>query len=51
MSNNYSYYRSTYTGQVYKYPSDLPIPVGNGWEAVHESTYIDWCLSNGFNPW
>lgn len=50
MNTNYSYFKSTLTGQVYKFPSDMGIPAGKGWEAVHEGTYLDWCHAHGLNP-
>lgn len=38
------YFRSTFTGQVYKLNF---IPMGEGWEPVHEDAYIEWCKSHG----
>ena len=46
MTTNFTYWKSSITGQVYKFPSDMGIPAGKDWEAVHENTYIDYCHKN-----
>ena len=38
------YFKSTITGQVYKLSF---IPMGEGWEPVHESVYLEWCKEHG----
>ena len=44
-----TYWKSIYTGQVIPAHDDF-IPKFDGWEAVHEETYLDWCKKNNFEP-
>lgn len=48
MTKDYTYWKSEYTGQVYKLPADCGIPQGQGWIPVHEETYIEYCVSKGY---
>ena len=41
------YFKSTYTGQVYKLDF---IPKGNGWELSTEAEYLKWCKEHGIKP-
>lgn len=43
----YTFWKSTLSGSVYRFPADMGIPAGNDWEAVHEATYIDHCKEHG----
>lgn len=40
-----TYWKSVYTGAIYKMPGDW-MPKFGGWEAVHESTYLAYCKAN-----
>lgn len=43
MTTTYTYWKSTLTDAVYKFPAEMGIPKGQGWEPVHEETYIEYC--------
>lgn len=45
MTNNYSYWKSTYSNTIYKMPADWT-PKFGGWEPVHKETYINYCKEN-----
>lgn len=56
MNNNnnttYTYWKSTYTGQVYRMTDDsilnsILVNGWNGWEPVHEETYIEYAKEHG----
>ena len=48
MMNN-TYWKSVYTGSVYKMSADW-LPKFDGWEPVHESTYLEYCKEKGLEP-
>lgn len=43
-----SYWKSTLTGQVYAF-EDNWVPKYDGWEPVHEETFIEYCMK--MNIW
>lgn len=45
-SKKYTYWRSTFTGQCYKWPEENGVMPGKGWEPIHEETYVEWCIKN-----
>lgn len=45
--SEFTYWRSTLSGQCYQFPVCFGAPEGQGWEPIHEATYHKWCREHG----